>query len=282
MKKKILIGLLLLLTSQVLFSQNNAYIVSQNNGFIVKRYYPALTEQDCGPMQQVPSAHSAWWTLSLDLDDDGSTDVYFLRHVYNQTQFSIEVTTPYYSQYGPSTFYGHYSKNISEIGSNQWRSGFNFYGTYSTDEGLGYFAVRKKIGDDYYYGWVFAYYFCNHRSANFQIFSSAMCTVPNRHIFLGQIDINEDFPTLGDEASSDVWYFCQGSYTFLRCSKSLQFASVEVYDTRGVRVNVIEDFNSPGKDWVDISLENHPAGLYIARYRLTDGQEGCVKIIHTR
>ena len=284
MKRMLLIGLVLLLTSQVLFSQNNGYVVSQNNGFIVKRYSPALIVSKLTLSNGVAthgergSEHLGWYQIALNIDDDEEADIRFRNYTYEQREHSIGVERgtdglPYHYNYG------HYGKNTSEIDSIHWKRYFRFYG--SND--FLYFAVRKQVGNDYYYGWVFAYIYVKKlNKADFQIISSAMCTVPNRHIFLGQIDINEDFPTLGDEASDDVWYFCQGSYTFLRCSKSQQFTSVEVYDTRGVRVNLIEDFNSPGKDWVDIGLESHPAGLYLARYRLDDGSEGCVKIIHTR
>ena len=279
MKRKILIGLVLLLVSLVSFSQNNGYVVSQNNGFIVKRYYPALTESATSVTRgESGGEHLGWIQLLLDIDDNYDPDIRFRHYVYEHIEHHLGVERGEYEL--PYHFvYGHFGKSTSDFDSAGWVRYFNFY---NSNHFL-YFAIRKKVGDDYYYGWISAYIYVKKLgTASFQIFSSAMCTVPNRHIFLGQIDINEDFSTLGDEASDDVWYFCQGSYTFLRCSKSQQFTSVEVYDTRGVRVNLIEDFNSPGKDWVDISLESHPAGLYLARYRLDDGSEGCVKIIHTR
>ena len=285
MKKKILIGLLLLLTSQVLFSQNNAYVVSQKNGFIVKRYSPALAISKQTILDGVAtrgeegSSHIGWYQIELDINDNEEPDIRFRNYTYEHRDHFVGVGLCAYGS--PDRYhYDHYGKNTSEIDSIHWTTGSRFYGP---NNDFLYFAVRKQVGDDYYYGWVFVYIYVEKlNTAYFKIISSAMCTVPNRHIFLGQIDLNEDMPTLGDETTEDVWSFCQGSYTFLRCSKSLQFASVEVYDTRGIRVKVVEDINTPGKNWVDISLENHPAGLYLARYRLTDGQEGCVKIIHTR
>ena len=284
MKKQILIGLLLLLTPQVLFSQNNGYVVSQKNGFIVKRYSPALAISKQTILDGVAtrgesgSEHLGWYQIALDISDNGEQDILFRHYVYENREHSIGVGLyAYESPYRCN--YGHYGKNTSEIDSIHWKRYFRFY---SSNDFL-YFAIRKQVGDDYYYGWVFAYIYVEKlNTAYFKIISSAMCTVPNRHIYLGQIDLNEDMPTLGEETTEDVWSFCQGSYTFLRCSKSLQFATVEVYDTRGIRVKVVEDINTPGKNWVDISLENHPAGLYLARYRLTDGRDGCVKIIHTR
>ena len=296
MKKKILIGLLLLLTSQVLFSQNNGYVVSRNNGFIVKQYSPALTDRDAGPLEQEPSSHLGWWSLPIDLEDDGEPDMEFTKYEHNRYETylcigrmpngSVDVCN---HSYRNIFIFLHYGKSTSEIDSLRWTKGYCIYsdyqipfGTVPPIEEFVYFPVRKKVGDDYYYGWVFTYIFLDYVSTEYQIISSAMCTVPNRHIFLGQIDLNEDMPTLGEETTEDVWSFCQGSYTFLRCGDSMQFSSVEVYDTRGIRVKVVEDITTPGKNWVDIGLENYPAGLYLVRYRLADGSEGCVKIIHTR
>lgn len=285
MKRKILIGLVLLLVSQVLFSQNNGYVVSQNNGFIVKRYSPALAISKQTILDGVAtrgeegSSHIGWYQIELDINDNEEPDIRFRNYTYEHRDHFVGVSLCAYGL--PYRYhYDHYGKNTSEIDSIHWKTGFRFYGP---NNDFLYFAVRKQVGDDYYYGWVFAYIYVEElNTAYFKIISSAMCTVPNRHIYLGQIDLNEDMPTLGEETTEDVWSFCQGSYTFLRCSKSLQFASVDVYDTRAIRVKVVEDINTPGKNWVDIGLENYPAGLYLARYRLADGSEGCFKIIHTR
>ena len=119
--------------------------------------------------------------------------------------------------------------------------------------------------------------YISYDTAYWQIFSSALCTIPNRHIFMGQTSIDEPEPLNG--TTMEAWSSAFGRYTLLQCSDTNSFNAITVYDLQGRPVYEVHDINS---SFVTLDLYTIPVGIYLIHYRLAGGKTGTLKTLHSR
>ena len=261
------------LTFLLLITQS---LIAQNNGFIVKDYYPAKTFPYCPNILDIESM-----SFTLDLDNDGMDDIRFERALNRRAQyFVLRIHGTQNTTINKCTEYTNTSSIADFVQSKEV-----FWDVYKPYEEFFYVAVKKQVGDNIYYGWVLSYvyactwYACSRKydTAYFIAYSSAMCTIPNQHIFMGQTSLEEQVPA--SNSSEDVWSYSLGKYTLLQCSDTNSFNAVSVYDLQGRPVYEVHDINS---SFVTLDLYTIPVGIYIIRYRLAGGETGTIKTLHSR
>lgn len=288
MSKRIVVLSLLVLSVGVAFAQ-------QKGGIYVKDYYPYI--------EDLNYPYNYDYTVELDIDGDEIPELrhrreywykfyqyyLYLTNIPSRTDvdiFAVAGGHYYFREYGFCPDSADRAKPYHHL-IITWARGTQtaLTGPDTPCIADGYLPVRMWKGDDVYYGWISAYFYVFKDTSFAHIYATAMCTVPNRPIFMGQRSLDESYPfdenTIG-HAKPDVWVTNGDNYAFLRCDNHYTFQSLEVYDIGGRRLDNCYPLSKMNNSMVIVDLTSRNTGVYLARYRLSNGKTGAVKIPHFR
>ena len=279
---------LLLLATQLVYAQNEGFVVHE---------YPIPLRY---PQGIVVSHHYS--VLALDMDDDGIGEFKPEAIGYKWAYYALNVN---HSTGPEDTLLCAWKADMLQMTNDLPYYDESYVEAYfdpRDEKTFSYVAVRKNINGVWYWGWAYVFFdYDGEKIIEFgvyphmYVYKTAMCTIPNRHIYMGQTSLADSIPSQPSVGldRKPVWVMEAGKRTLLRCEPSTSFTSLELYDLTGRKWlhSSREDIISPvgsrsapklSGDIVDLDMVSMPFGVFIAVYRLEDGRQGAVKIFHLR
>ncbi len=132
-------------------------------------------------------------------------------------------------------------------------------------------AVRCKVGDDFYYGWMRLYSLFNISKGTLYIVLDKMlfCTIPNYPLVWGQTT------AIGDHIDMP-FSICPNPTDGVVRVKGKGFATAELFSMAGQRMAVK---TKPVEDGLSIDLGGLPAGVYFVGVTDTEGRKSVHKVV---
>lgn len=268
-------------------------VFGQGEGLIVKRYSDTCCIiNECERYAcWLVSQHSK---LYFDLNNDGVDDYRIERlwEKYSGFFFRLIANDQKYNEYYPWLLdnppirnavdnryhWIKYGERIDLIPENAWywKSDDAVPGSGSTPTGLFYAAFRMPAEGDsgYYYGWMRflrenEMYPNQCQLVRLTIEESALCTIPNHPLSVGQTRID------GVEEPR-VWLLYRPEYLLIR-TEGNEVASAAAVDMAGRTVATAE---SLADGMAKLEMQHCAAGVYVAVVRLKSGKTVSRKFVH--
>lgn len=140
-----------------------------------------------------------------------------------------------------------------------------------------YYGLRKNIGEDFYYGWIYLYdgqlkADKNTKAGTLFIDCMAYCTIPNYPLLVGQTSLTEEINETEATAFATVFPNPIKS-TFNINGKGLK--SAEVINTHGQRVATVQG----NGEMLQIDIADLPVGIYFVSITDEEGRKCMRKVV---
>lgn len=224
------------------------------NGFVVKDY-----------PDKYPAVHD-----NVNLDNDEYSELDFSvygRYQVDRCVSGGELLGEMSCKLAPVPQDAIHTLRTSDIAESEWKSMLGFPQSQADKSGI--IAVRKKLGTNTYYGW-FTYKFYADDSLhnkNLHLLQSAMCTIPNQHIVIGQTHIdNQDItghPNPDNESLATSAADFLGTYKLILKNDETNEATLSVLplDDNSEKVQIIAHYsflNDPATDILNTTATYNP------------------------
>lgn len=240
---------------------------AQTDNFVVHVYDPPIS----GPREGMPDDQ-------FDVDDDGESDFRYNLYVGRYL-----ICISFYGNWHNGNRNGVRTFPFNEFGSlntadiDEWQGDITH--RYDTPPHTALFALKKVCGNDCYYGW--AVVAINRKAEDFpyvsyEVYATAMCTIPNQHITLGQYSMSA--PLAIDQfqgGEADLLVLDQDGRINVCAVGNSQLDKVMLADCMGRVVFTRQGIN--GRT-LDIEKGVLGSGIYVVRYSLQNGKSGIKKI----
>ena len=203
----------------------------------------------------------SWYdTLWIDFDEDGGRDLLFYWELASSSSDTYFHTTN--NSWTIHAMADSDTIPISEI-ENYWLTRIGFERpTYNNPAPTLKYAIRHRVGNDYYYGW---YKVLSIGNTSFDMY--AFCTIPNYPLYWGQTDM------VGvEENEANHAKLHPNPTTGFVHIEGVECAEVQVYDAFGKQLKTIQNNN-------EVSLVGLPQGVYLLRVTLKDGKVFSDKVV---
>lgn len=231
----------------------------------------------------------------LDVDFDGEYDFYIENYMGEpdiEDEYirfcAINDSTDFAYPKGQEPGLGHDTIQVGDslVHCNNWKHCFDFRWPcnicpepYDTpwDGFRGYIGTRKKIGNNYYYGWIEfkSYWWFRFNGIwvpTVLLYETAFCTIPNYPLKAGQTclgwNVEENVPTAFSTVHPNP---TDGKFVI----RGKDLASAEVFNTLGQHVTTTFGRG----ETLQIDLDNLPAGLYFVNITDTEGRKHVSKVV---
>ena len=203
----------------------------------------------------------SWYdTLWIDFDEDGGRDLLFYWELASSSSDTYFHTTN--NSWTIHAMADSDTIPISEI-ENYWLTRIGFERpTYNNPAPTLKYAIRHRVGNDYYYGW---YKVLSIGNTSFDMY--AFCTIPNYPLYWGQTDM------VGvEENEANHAKLHPNPTTGFVHMEGVECAEVQVYDVMGKQLKTVQNTN-------EVSLVGLPQGVYLLRVTLEDGKVYSDKVV---
>ena len=203
----------------------------------------------------------SWYdTLWIDFDEDGGRDLLFYWELASSSSDTYFHTTN--NSWTIHAMADSDTIPISEI-ENYWLTRVGFERpTYNNPAPTLKYAIRHRVGNDYYYGW---YKVLSIGNTSFDMY--AFCTIPNYPLYWGQTDM------VGvEENEANHAKLHPNPTTGLVRIEGVECTEVQVYDVLGKQLKTVQNTN-------EVSLVGLPQGVYLLRVTLKDGKVFSDKVV---